>query len=253
MQFFKTQPAEESGSLNLGGREVLFTVIRNSRRRRGIAFRIEPDLRLRVMAPPRTRLSAIHHMLLSRSGWIAQHMARLQMATPALPRRCQDGATIRYLGHDYHLRITQDATPQRCRVTPRRFLVNLPDHDLSEDALQEEARLEILLWLKKRAKVKLQKRLDIWAEKLNLRYSSLAIGNPKRQWGSCSSGNAIRLSWRLIMAPLPLIDYVVVHELCHITHKNHGPRFWRTVAQAMPDYQARRVALRQMGRDLLLD
>lgn len=253
MLFLKAPPAEETGRLRLNGREISFTVVRNRRRRRGIAFRIEPDLHLRVLAPLRTRLPVIEALLRNRSGWIVQHLARLEAVSPFLPHRCVDGATIRYLGHAYRLKVTQQKGAQTCRITPRNFMVNIPDKELSYRALQEEVRLEILLWLKKRAKVKLQKRLDLWARRLNLRYTSFAIGNPKRQWGSCSARNAIRLNWRLVMAPLPLIDYVVVHELCHITHKNHGPRFWRFVARALPDYRERRAELRRMGQDLLLD
>ncbi len=83
---------------------------------------------------------------------------------------------------------------------------------------------------------------------LGVRYRKLMLTEPERQWGSCNAQNVIRLNWRLIMAPLSLIDYVAAHELCHVPHKNHGPRFWRMLEKSMPDYKARRRQLRQGAR-----
>jgi predicted metal-dependent hydrolase len=123
---------------------------------------------------------------------------------------------------------------------------NLPTDNIS----QEDIRLEILLWLKKRAKAKFQKRVDFWAKRLGVRYQKMVVANAERRWGSCSAENVIRLSWRLIMAPLPILDYVVVHELCHVRHKNHGPQFWGQVEGAVPEYKARRKRLRAIGGGL---
>ncbi len=116
----------------------------------------------------------------------------------------------------------------------------------------EDIRLEILLWLKKRAKVKFQKRMDMWAARLGVRYQKMVIANAERRWGSCSVDDVIRLSWRLIMAPLPILDYVIVHELSHVKNKNHGPQFWAQVASVMPDYKNRRKHLRLIGGGLVL-
>src|SRR4029077_7507444 len=110
--------------------------------------------------------------------------------------------------------------PQGCRLWPRVMEVNIHGTDLSPEARRQEVRLEIMLWLKKRAKEKLQKRADMWAEKLGIHYRKLIVSNAERRWGSCNAQNVIRLNWRLIIAPLPLLDYVAVHELAHIKHKD---------------------------------
>jgi predicted metal-dependent hydrolase len=108
-------------------------------------------------------------------------------------------------------------------------------------------RLSLILWFKKRARVKLQKRMDFWSRQTGMSYAKLVISNPRHRWGSCNVHNVIRLNWQLLLAPLALIDYVIVHELCHTVHKNHGPRFWKKVADTLPDYQARRKELRKSG------
>lgn len=242
---------DEKGFIALGGERVPFTVIRNKRRKRTISFTLEGGEGLRILAPVRTRLSYIEMMLQRRSGIILRRMETLKAAPPVV--RFRDGENVRYLGHSYRLRVTQDAArPQGCRVWPRRFEVNIPDISLSEEGLREEVRTEIRLWMKKRAKVKLQKRTDLWARILGVRYRKLLLTEPERQWGSCNAQNVIRLNWRLTMAPLALLDYVAAHELCHVMHKNHGPRFWRMLEKVMPDYKTRRRALRRMGDALVL-
>jgi predicted metal-dependent hydrolase len=247
-------PARENGVIMLRGREISFTVERSARRRRTVAFTVAPDKSLRVLAPARTRLPFIHAVLQNRSDWIFRKIAEHETVRQAtLPQRFADGESVSYMGHGYRLCVTQDVVlPQGCRVTPRRFAVNIADGALSGDDLRQEVRLEILLWMKKRARIKFKKRMDLWAERLGVGYRKMLVTDPARQWGSCSVDNVVRLNWRLMMAPLPLIDYVVAHELAHVAHKNHSPRFWKFLAQQMPDYQLRRKKLRQIGAGLVL-
>jgi len=241
--------SSDIGSIMAGGREVAVKLTRSRRRKRTIAFAIEPPATLRVMAPARSNLAAILKMIEARTGWIARRFSEFQFAPPEFT----DGTTVTYLGHAYHLQVTSDdALPQSCRLAPRRMMVNIHGHDMSHKNMRDEVRLEIMLWLKKRAKTKIQKRVDFWARHMGVKYKKLVLSNPERQWGSCSAQNIIRLNWRLIMAPLRLIDYVIVHELAHVTHKNHSPRYWRHVQSFMPDCQLRRKQLRQMGHRLAL-
>ena len=250
----KTENTAESGTVKLGETQVSFTIVRSQRRKRTIAFAIESPASLRITAPSRTSFASILKALEIHAPWLTRKLRAYQKAqTSAQPRRFMDGETIRYLGHAYRLRILCDATKtQGCAVKPRRFTVIIADETLSDYALRQEVKLEIKLWLKKRAKTVIQKRLAIWSKKLGIPYKQLSITSPEHRWGSCSARNTIRLNWRLIMAPLALIDYVAVHELCHVEQKNHGPKFWRLVASAMPDYQKRRKQLRLSGQGFVV-
>lgn len=113
--------------------------------------------------------------------------------------------------------------------------------------LQEEA-------LEKRyrelAREYLEKRVLFYQSKTGGIYTSITIRSQKTRWGSCSSRGTLSFNWRLILAPPLILDYVVVHELCHLKHMDHSPAFWNAVAQVMPDYKIRRKWLKQHSREL---
>jgi predicted metal-dependent hydrolase len=90
-------------------------------------------------------------------------------------------------------------------------------------------------------------RMTIYQYQLGVYYKQLKISDQKSQWGNCNRFGVIRLNWRLVLLPLEIIDYVIVHELCHLVHLNHSKSFWRLVEKAVPDYKAKRKALRMMS------
>jgi hypothetical protein len=242
----------ETGVCAIGTARIPYRITRSQRRKRTLALTIEPGATIRVSAPLRTSRTMIEAFIQHRADWIAHRLATMPAAAREKPP-CVDGATLTYLGYSCRLLVTQDdAITPGCRLAPRRLLVNIGGEPLTGAALQQEVRLELMLWLKKRAKAKLQRRLDVWAQRLGVRYQKFILSSPGQRWGSCTVRNTIRLNWRLILAPLPLIDYVAAHELCHVIHKNHGQDFWQLLATVMPDYQERRRALRKFERGVAL-
>ncbi len=91
---------------------------------------------------------------------------------------------------------------------------------------------------------------DGYAGALGRRYTTLTLRDTRSRWGSCSSQGALMYSWRLVMAPVEVLDYVAAHEVAHLAEMNHGPRFWATVERLMPDYRDHRAWLRRNGEDL---
>lgn len=168
---------------------------------------------------------------------------RIRRRIKTAPRKLAEGDAIRHRGGSYSLCLASDrARPQGCEISGAFFEVNLHEAEFNH----EDLRLEILLWQKKQARRIFRERMDFWAAQLGVKYRKLAPSNPRRQWGSCSARDDIRINWRLIMAPPELLDYVIVHELCHVTHKNHSRRFWNFVASVMPDWKSRRIELRKL-------
>lgn len=238
-----------SGFLEIGDDRVVYAVSRSKKRKRTLAFKFERDGSLRVMAPASVSLAAIEKILLNRASWIQRERSFFKQKVS--DEACVDGSAFYYLGHLLVLKITQGLhLPPSCWLTPHVLHVHVPDKTLSPDGIKKEAQLEISLWIKKRARAKFKKRLDFWAGKLDVRYNRFVLSDPERRWGSCSADNTIRLNWRLIKAPLGILDYVVVHELAHVVHKNHSAHFWGFIAGQMPDYALRRKALRQFERYL---
>lgn len=123
----------------------------------------------------------------------------------------------------------------------KRQLVNLEKKTLrSEEELQQ---------LREQARVVLTAKTKAYAQQLGVCFQRIRIGNQRTRWGSCSSLGTISYNWKLILMPDEIIDYVVVHELCHRIEMNHSPKFWQLVAGILPDYALRREWLKQHGNE----
>ncbi|WDL96832.1 M48 family metallopeptidase [Alicyclobacillus sp. ALC3] len=105
-------------------------------------------------------------------------------------------------------------------------------------------------WLRRRAREVLTERVELWAQKIAIPFERIAIRDQKTRWGSCSSMGNLNFNWRLILAPPEVLDYVVVHELCHRLEMNHSRRFWAHVERWFPDYRVARTWLREHGKSL---
>lgn len=216
-------------------------VRRSMRRRRTIAIRMGMSGHLEVSAPARASIAQIRTFLGTRSSWLQRVISQHQAT--GLPTSYNDGAAQTYLG--YVCQIVLREGRANCELRPGQFIISLPGLATKQHEQQQMIKLELRLWLKRRARQKLAARLELWAQRLNVQVRCMSISNARRRWGSCSVDNHIRLNWRLIMAPLAVIDYVCVHELCHVKHKNHNTSFWQAVAQAMPDYIERENVLKR--------
>ena len=123
---------------------------------------------------------------------------------------------------------------------------------LSINHLQSAEKI-FLEWYRQQALQKISERVRFYYAITNLKYHKIKISNAKKRWGSCSSQGNLNFSWRLIMAPLEVIDYVVVHELVHLEEKNHANRFWNKVEKILPDYKIQKKWLKENGHNLKLN
>ncbi|MDD5586916.1 MAG: SprT family zinc-dependent metalloprotease [Alphaproteobacteria bacterium] len=225
---------------------VPYTVCRSERRRRTLALRVEQDGGLRILAPEGLSLKKIESFLQRHMGWIRRKRKLRRPQRSVVPgEELGDGSLAPYRGESCLLKITQ--TPERrssCVYANGVLEVAVSGRDLSSALLGEEARLELRLWYKKQARREFQERAGYWSARLGVSFGRLIVTSPARRWGSCNARNDIRLNWRLILAPPPLLDYVVAHELCHVLHKNHARAFWGALGEVMPDYKQRRRQLR---------
>ena len=118
---------------------------------------------------------------------------------------------------------------------------------LAHNATEAQIRDAAQAWLMRQAKRVFAERLDHFSPLLGVRYEKLRLSSAGTRWGSASADGTIRLNWRLIFLSMDMVDYVVVHELSHLRHMDHSPRFWDVVASVMPDHRERRQALRQVA------
>ncbi|MBZ2207712.1 M48 family metallopeptidase [Massilia soli] len=246
-----TPPRDPAGPplrrIQLGAHTLEFELRRSTRR--SIGFMID-DNGLRVTAPRRITLAEIDTAIRAKQRWILNKLhergERRATREERPPVQWIDGAQLPYLGADITLRI-EDAARSHCvfDAEARELRIGVVP-GLSEWQLKERVKI----WYQGEAKRLFAERLDLYAARLGVRYSAMSLSSAGTRWGSCTVDGAIRLNWRLVHYALPLVDYVVAHELAHLLEMNHSPRFWAQVGSVYPDYDGARAALRQRSQEL---
>ncbi|HMM47035.1 MAG TPA: SprT family zinc-dependent metalloprotease [Thiobacillaceae bacterium] len=190
---------------------------------------------VRIHAPSWTPRTEIARYLLQQRDWLQRTWTRLQacMEPPAIA-----SGEVRYLGRTLKLDIRDSlfGGVSRDRGVLR---VYAPLHGDASELVRA--------WLHARAERLLAWRLTRIARHLGRGPSRFALSDARTQWGSCTQRGHIRLNWRLVQAPLAIIDYVAAHELAHLVHLDHSPQFWALVATLCPEAPERRAALRRMS------
>jgi predicted metal-dependent hydrolase len=218
-------------------------------KRRSIGFLIDED-GLRITAPKWVTIAEIENAIGEKQRWILTKLSeRRERSARRLQPHMQwcDGATLPYLGLDVTLRILAgQASGITYDAETRELTVSLPP-----DAGEQQLKDRVQGWLQQEAKRIFAERLPVYAEKLGVTYQSFSLSSATTQWGSCTVEGRIRLNWRLIHFALPMIDYVIAHELSHLREMNHSPRFWATVQSIFPEFEMAKRALRESGPDTL--
>lgn len=212
--------------------------LRRSRRRRTLGLTVTAG-EIRIHAPSWTPRAEIERYVHAQHDWLSRAWGRMQARAPqgAAGAICEVRYLGRVLGLDVRPSLFDDV--QRVGETLRVHL-----------SAGQDANAVVGAWLRARAARVLAWRLGRLARRLGRAPSRFALSDARTQWGSCTRRGHVRLNWRLVQAPLPVIDYVAAHELAHLVHLDHSPRFWQQVAQLCPESLARRAELRGLGAAL---
>lgn len=238
--------------IQLGHRTVSYKV-RHSKRARYVNFKIDLHDGLEIVIPHGLEVDNLDELLHERRTWILKHMRRLDHLREASERQFTQGEQIPYLGDDYVLDIVPKANGKRSTVARQaeyirvRLQAGLRPHEQPEAV---KAALES--WYRAQAKIYIPQRVREIAQALNYEYKKISIRGQKTRWGSCSTQGNLNFNYRLMLAPPAAIDYVIVHELCHLDEMNHSPRFWALVADAFPQYRYWRRWLKENSQKLTL-
>jgi len=220
-------------SSHLSG-EINYRLIRS--RRKTLAIIIEADGSVVVRAPLRATLAQIEAVVMRTATWIKakQELTKISQSQPA-PKRFVAGETFPYLGQTYPLQIVTDGKAP---------LILDGTFQLQREALPQAEEV-FTAWYRRRAAEVIGERVKWYARRHGFTYQCLRISSARTRWGSCSSKGTLSFTWRLVMAPLVVIDYVILHELVHLLVKNHSKEFWARLGELMPDYQTHRQWLRK--------
>ncbi|MFA4877582.1 MAG: SprT family zinc-dependent metalloprotease [Methanoregula sp.] len=207
-------------------------------RRRTIALIIDSEARLIVRAPMRAPLEVIDSVIREKEGWIRKKVAEMKQRPPAAVHRYEEGEIFYFLGRAYPLHIVEDGTSAVER-TDRLCVSCTHGTDVS---------LQLKRWYVQEAQKEIRSRCMWFTMTTGYTPASVRITDACGRWGSCTHRGGLNFSWRLIQAPLEIVDYVIVHELVHLRQPDHSRKFWTKVKEIMPDYERRRKWLRENER-----
>ena len=228
-------------------------VLRRSARRKTLMVRVNEEAEVEVLAPSVLPRASVEAFLREKSRWILKEQEQALRRKQGREKRFKAGARFLFLGRPYALRL-EPTERSRARVSfgEDGWRICYPG-DLPLEAKERLIQKKLTAWYRSEAREVLGGRIFHYSRRVGREPRKIGVHAQKRMWGCCHyHTQTIYLNWQLVMCPLPVIDYVVVHELCHLFEPNHSRRFWRRVADIMPDFSERRQWLRDHQNDVLL-
>lgn len=211
-------------------------------KRRSVGLEITGEAVLVVRAPLHISRRSIEEIVVKKKNWIERKIKKIKERNSRLTLKSyKSGEKFYYLGRQYPLIITNitSENSQNPIVFDGKFVL--------DKKYQNRAREVFIAFYKKKTLKVIKMRAAFYAGKYGLKYSRIRITRAEKRWGSCSSKGSLNFSYRLIMTPLEIVDYVVVHELAHLKYHDHSGKFWREVEKMLPEYRNRRAWLKKNG------
>ncbi|MDD4013503.1 MAG: SprT family zinc-dependent metalloprotease [Candidatus Omnitrophica bacterium] len=219
---------------------LIHTIVRS--RRRTLALEIVSDARLIVRAPHRASLDDIRRAVRKKLPWILEKQRLARERAEKFPQKeFIAGETFMFLGEPFKLSIKNDL-PQALVFNGSGFYLRERDKGSARKLFTE--------WYSRRAFEIIDQRVRYYAGRHGLEFSGIRISNARKRWGSCGAKGKLSFSWRIVMAPMNVVDYVVVHELAHLVEKNHRSGFWAKVRGMLPEYRLAKAWLKREGAGL---
>lgn len=214
------------------------------RNRKTMAIQIQPPDIITVISPKGVKEEEILRLVKGKSKWISKKLFQIrEMEVLKRNREYVNGESFMYQGSNYSLQILLDKAymvPEAKLFRGKFYLyTHSTDPDLVRSALEK--------WYKEKAREKVLERVSYYQKHFDLAPNKVMVKEQKKRWGSCSSQRNLYFNWKCIIAPPSVLDYLVVHEMCHMVHMNHSKDFWNLVKNIMPDYKDSKILLRNEG------
>lgn len=233
--------------IEFGGEAIHYSLTRTARRKT-VAITVGFD-GVRVLAPDDLDDVRVSEFVRKKAAWVLRKRAVYsELAGATSPKEFVSGETFHYLGRPYRLKVISDPTAVVTRVTARGSNLVAPLlPGMSSIIAKSAVRSGLRQWYTAKANFHFSRRIEAVCDALGSEPRSISVVDQSKRWGSCTAKGQIRLNWRLVMAPVSLIDYVMAHEACHMIEHNHSRRFWRMLETIMPDYELRIHRLDSLG------
>lgn len=209
-------------------------------KRRTIALVVTHDATLVIRSPLKTPLDYLKNLVNRKRDWIQTKMREMQSKPRLKAKEFVNGESFLCLGESYKLKIVDDIVGD----------VELRDNLLLSREKASCARDVVIKWYRSEAQKKIKERCEWYSSLTGYKPLSIKISNAQKRWGSSGHRGTVNFNWRLIMAPVEIIDYIVVHELVHLEQRDHSVLFWDKVRSIMPDFKIRQKWLKDNGGTL---
>lgn len=225
--------------MNLTYKDIQYTLIRSQRKTASIY--IERDGRVSVLVPEKLTTRQIEDLLEGKRKWIYQNLAEWQdLNARKVQRDYVNGEGFLYLGRSYRLKLVPEQSEPLMLKDGYFCLRSGNVSDLDADAAFKE-------FYRAKGAVRIPPRVAYYQTKIDVEPKAVKVMDLKHRWASCTAKRNLNFHWKCMMAPLTVLDYIVVHELVHLIHPNHSASFWNELDKVMPDYQDRKAWLRDNG------
>jgi predicted metal-dependent hydrolase len=230
--------------LRFGESHTTYEIVRCDRKTLGVV--VSPDGTVVVRVPFNAASTRVTDFVDRLKPWIFKHLIRYQQACP--DRKFVTGEGLPFLGKKYKLEVAVGGAAEPGVTLEGSRLQVTVSRQLSEEDRRNAVKRALIGWYKQQAQQVLPQQLCVVSARIGVSPEAVKVKHQARRWGSCTAKGVISLNWQLIMAPPEVIDYVVIHELCHLKVHNHQRGFWDLVARYQPDYKKLRKWLREKGR-----
>lgn len=198
-----------------------------------------------VIVPENTTQEKLESLITKRTKWIKEKIYIQSQYSPVKTKEYVNGEAFSYLGKNYRLKI-ETAKTRSVKLKNGRLTVALPEQQRNSQHIQ----LALIDWYRTQAEKRLREKTKRYAKLIGVTPNAVGIKSFKSRWGSCHANGDIVYNWKIIMAPNRIVDYVVAHELCHLKHHDHSPKFWKALEKVIPDYRDCKEWLKEYGRGL---
>ncbi|HAN09113.1 MAG TPA: hypothetical protein DCP90_00685 [Clostridiales bacterium] len=229
--------------LNYKNQVIIYEIIK--RKKKNVSIIIRADGKVVVSAPFSVSVKKIEELVNRRAEWILDNIEVVKRKSANIKeKKYISGEIFLYFGDEYELDIVKEDKTKRTEVRINEGKIEIrvkSDFADNEDNIKKK----LNKWYREEAQSCIAMRVEMCAQRLGLKPELVRIKQLKRTWGICTNKGIISLNWKLIMTPVDVMDYVIIHELCHLKHPNHSKDFWNLVEVYMPDYKQKRDWLKK--------
>ena len=222
-------------------------IVKRTDRRKSVSISLDGDI-VKVTVPKSLSDNRIKELISKRTSWIKTKLNEQALRQPPKPKEYISGETFPYLGKNYRLKVIEGVVPS-IKMVGGYLVATLLS---AEKNRQDTVKYLLENWYLANADKRLKEKTERLSKIVGVTPKSISMKNYKSRWGSCASNGELTYNWRIILTPHRIVDYVVVHELCHLLEHNHSPRYWRHVEHHVPDWKDCRDWLKHCNANLFM-